>query len=79
MSGPTDRFSRETLAAEFGVNPWLISKWVRIKAIPRAHGSNPRWSYYDSTHVRAIRRLLAQVYDHNVTLAEYAERVNGHP
>lgn len=67
-------YSRQALAAEFGVSPRRITHWVHEKLIPKAHGRNPRWAYYDDLHVRAIRRLLAEVYDHNVTLAEYRER-----
>ena len=74
---PTYRtYSRETLAAEAGISPRRLKRWIALGLVPAAHGRNPRWSYYDDTHLRAVRNVLRDVCDHNVTLTEYRERLH---
>lgn len=70
-------YNRDTLAAEAGISPRRLKRWIAVGVVPPAHGRNPRWAYYDDTHLRAIRRVLREVCDHNVTLAEYRERLHG--
>ena len=70
-------FSRESLAAELGVTPRRISYWVNVGVMPPAHGSNPRWAYYDDHHVRRGRAILRDVYDARITFADYRERLDG--
>jgi DNA-binding transcriptional MerR regulator len=68
------RFTKEALAAYFGVTPRNIKHWRAAGIVPAPHGHG-RWAYYSDLHVQAIRQLRIHVYDHNVTLAEYAERL----
>lgn len=68
MSVVARTYSRESLADEVGTSTHLISKLVRLRLIPPAHGYG-RWSYYDDTHVRAFRAYQA-IRDNNTPLSE---------
>lgn len=69
MSVVARTYSRESLAEVLGTSPRTISHLVHQGLIPPAHGSNPRWAYYDDTHVRAFRAYQA-VRDNNTRLSD---------
>lgn len=74
LSAPAPtRLTIDALADRCGVSIRSVRYWIQRGVIPRPHGQF-RWAYYDDIHVKAIRDYLANVKDHNVTLAEYAER-----
>lgn len=72
VSARPEIYSLDGLAAhfeDFGVTRRKIQRWVNDGLIPPAHGTNPRWKYYDATHIRAIRAVIA-VRENNTTFAD---------
>lgn len=63
-------YTRQQLAAHFGISTHTIRKYVRNGHIPPpTHTNGPPERYHDG-HIRAIEKIRRDVIDHNRTLAE---------
>lgn len=69
-------YSRQELAAEFGIKPRTIKYYIEIGALPRPLGPRSK-AYYTDLHVRILREIRATITD-RVTLKDLAERQGNH-
>lgn len=53
-------YNRHELAAALGIPVRTLSCWINLGRVPKAKGTNPRWSYYDDTHLAAAREYIAK-------------------